>query len=116
VQTAKRPDAADGHRDQRGHPGLDSPVEQDSATGCLANIDELPGVLIARLAPTEPQVTNVTPASTAGVLIGDDQRIVARMLGQPVLRLLVKGDKEPVGHIVEYAFLRPSGFISARRS
>jgi len=90
VQTAKGSEAGDRHRDRGGHPRHDSPVDQDPATGLLANIGELLGVLILRLAPTEPQVTNVTPASTAGVLIGDHQRILARMLGEPLLRLPVE--------------------------
>jgi len=90
VQTPKGSEAADCHRDRGGHPGHDPPVEQDPAAGRLANVDELLGVLIARLAPTEPQVTDVTPASTAGVLIGDHQGILAGMLGQPLLRLLVE--------------------------
>jgi hypothetical protein len=90
VQTAKWSEAADRHRDRGGHPGHDPPIEQDPATGRLANVDELLGVLIPRLAPTEPEVTNVTPASTAGVLISDHQRIVAGMHGQPLLRLLVE--------------------------
>jgi hypothetical protein len=90
VQTAKWSEATDRHWDGGGHPGHDSPVEQDPTTGRLANVDELLGVLIARLAPTEPQVTDVTSASTASVLVGDHQRILAGMLGQPLPRLLVE--------------------------
>jgi hypothetical protein len=90
VQTPKGSEAADRHRDSGGHPGHDSPIEQNPATGCLANVDELLGVLSSRLAPTEPQVTDVTPASTARVLIGDHQGILAGMLGHPLLRLLVE--------------------------
>ncbi len=103
MQTAKGSEAADRHRDRGWHPGHDSPVEQDPATGRLANIGELLGVLISRLAPTEPQVTNVTPASTAGVLIRDHQRILAGMLGEPLLRLLVEGDRKSTNHIRGYA-------------
>src|SRR6266851_3530621 len=55
--------------------------------------------LFSRSTPTEPQVTDVTPASTAGVLMGDHQRILAGMLGQPLLRLLVKRHTERIGHI-----------------
>ena len=54
VQTAKGSDAADRHRDSAGHAGQDSPVEQDPATGYLANIDKLLGSLVPRSAPTEP--------------------------------------------------------------
>ena len=115
MQTAKRSDAADRHRDGGGHTGHDSPVEQDPATDHLANLDKLPGALVPRSAPTEPQVTDVTPASTAGVLIGDHQRILAGMLGQPLLRLLVKRQKERVGHIAEYALELSGGLISTRR-
>ncbi len=103
MQTAKGSEAADRHRDRGWHPGHDSPIEQDPATGRLPNIDEVLGVLISRLAPTEPQVTNVTPASTAGVLIGDHQRILAGMLGEPLLRLLVEGDQKGTNHIRGYA-------------
>jgi hypothetical protein len=78
-------------------------VEQDSATGNLPDIHELPGAPFPRSAPTEPQVTDVTPASTAGVLVGDHQRILARMLGQPLLRLLVTRHEECASHTAEYA-------------
>ena len=90
MQPAKGSEAADRHRDGDGHPGHDSAVQEDPATGGFANIDQLLGVLISRLAPTEPQVTDVTPASTAGVLVGDHQRILARVLGQPLFGFLVE--------------------------
>jgi hypothetical protein len=109
VQTAKGSEAAAGHRDGGGHPGHDSPVEQDPATGRLSDLDELLGVLISRVAPTELQVTDVTPASTGGVLVGDHQRILARVLGQPLLRFLVGGDKKGDHHIRRYALRRRCG-------
>ena len=40
MQSAKRSDANDRHQDGGGHPGQDSPVEQDPATDYLANIHE----------------------------------------------------------------------------
>ncbi len=85
-------------------------VEQDPAAGCLPDIHELPGVLVSRPAPTEPQVTDVTSASTAGVLVGDHQRILTRMLGEPLPGLVVKRHEEFTGHIAEYALRRPRGF------
>ena len=84
VQTAKGSDAADRNGDGGRHARQDSSVEQDSATGHLANLDKLFGLLISHSAPTEPQVTDVTAASTAGVLVGNHQCIRARMLGQPL--------------------------------
>jgi hypothetical protein len=54
VQTTKGSDAVDRHRDGGGHPGQDSAVEQDPATGDFADVNELLRVLIARSAPTEP--------------------------------------------------------------
>ena len=57
----------------------DSRVEKDAPTGHRADIDQL-GPFIASPAPTEPQVTNVTSASTARVAIGDDERILVGML------------------------------------
>jgi hypothetical protein len=109
VKATKWSDAADRDRDGGGHARKDSPIEQDPATSHLADIDQPPRVSISRSAPTEPQVTDVTPASTAGVLIGDHQRIIARMLGNPLARLLVKQHAKGIGHIAEYAPLTAGG-------
>ena len=90
MQTAKWPDAAYRYRNRARHTSHDSLVEENPATGYNPYVHELPGVLVSCSAPTEPQVTDVTPASTAGVLVSDQQRIVAGMLRQPLPRLLVK--------------------------
>jgi hypothetical protein len=103
METAKWPEAADRYRNRAGHAGQDSLVEQDPATGYHPDIHELPGILVFRPAPTEPQVTDVTPTSTARVPVGDHQRILTRMAGQPLLRLLVERHNEFTGHIAEYA-------------
>jgi hypothetical protein len=90
VQTAEWPDAADRYRNRARHARQDSLIEQDPAAGYFADLHELPRALVPRSAPTEPEVTDVTPASTASVLVSDQQRIVAGMLRQPLPRLLVK--------------------------
>ena len=111
MQTAKRADAADRNGDVDGHTGHDPSVEQDPATAHLADFDEPLRALFAHSAPPEPQVTNVTPASTAGVLIGDHEGSLARMLVEPAARLFVKRHDEVVGHVGEYALRLPGRFI-----
>lgn len=110
MQTAKRADAADRDGNVDGHTGHDPSVEQDPATAHLADFDELLGALFARSAPTEPQVTNVTPASTAGVLIGNHQGVLARMLLEPATGLFVERYDVGIGHIGEYALQLSGGF------
>jgi hypothetical protein len=75
----------------------DSRVEKDSAAGHRADVDQL-GPFIASPAPTEPQVTNVTAASTARVAVGDDERVLAGVLREPPPRPLVEFDSELVHH------------------
>ena len=94
MQSAERPDPADGDGDGERHPGGDPTVEQDRPAADLADVDQLARILILLATPTEPQVTDVTPASTARVLVGDHHRIRAGMLGQPAFGLVVEGDSE----------------------
>jgi hypothetical protein len=100
VQAAEWPEP--GNRDRNGgrHPRHNPAVEKDAPPGRLADVDQLAGVLVLAPTPTEPEVTDVTPASTARVLVGDHHRIAARVLGQPVPGLIVEGDQElhPLHH------------------
>ena len=93
MQTLKRSEATDGDRDPGRHAMPDSRVEKDSAAGHLSDIDQ-PGPFTASAAPTEPQVTNVTSASTARVAVGDDERSLIRMLVEPALGSVVEYDGE----------------------
>lgn len=97
MQTLKRSEATDGDRDPGRHAMPDSRVEKDSAAGHLSDIDQ-PGPFTASAAPTEPQVTNVTSASTARVAVGDDERIPVGMLGEPAPCSIVELDSELVHH------------------
>ena len=72
METTERLEAPGGHREPSRHVGADSPIEKDPPTGHLADIDQR-GSPIASPAPTEPQVTNVTSASTARIAVGDDE-------------------------------------------
>jgi len=47
-------------------------------------------------APTEPQVTNVTSASTARVAVGDDERVPVGVLLEPAACLVIEYDGELV--------------------
>jgi len=100
VQSAERPDPADGDGDGGRHPGGDPAVEQDRPAADLTDVDQLARILVLLATPTESEVTDVTPASTARVLVGDHHRIAARVLGQPVAGLVVEGDQElhPLHH------------------
>ena len=100
VQPTERSDAADGDGDGGRHPPDDPAVEEDPPAADRADVDQLARVLVLLATPTEPEVTDVTPASTARVLVGDHHRIAARMLGQPVAGLVVEGDQElhPLHH------------------
>ena len=94
MQAAEWSDPADGDGDRVRHPRDNPAVEEDPPAGHLADADQLVRVLILSSTPTEPEVTDVTPASTARVLIRDHHRIRARMLSQPVPCLFVEGDDE----------------------
>jgi len=100
VQPTKRSDPTDGDRDGGRHARDDPAVEEDPPAADRADVDQLARVLVLLATPTEPEVTDVTPASTARVLVGDHHRIAARMLGQPVAGLLVEGYQElhPLHH------------------
>lgn len=94
MQPTKRSDATDGDGDGGRHPRDDPAVEEDPPAAERADVDQLARILVLLATPTEPEVTDVTPASTAGVLVRDDHRIAARMLGQPVAGLVVERDQE----------------------
>lgn len=93
MQPLERSEAANRHRDRPRHARQDARVEEDSPAGRRADIDQC-GPLIASPAPTEPQVTNVTPASTARIAVGDDEGILVGMLLEPALRSIVEYDGE----------------------
>ena len=95
MQPAKRTDAANRYRDLARHPRHDSRVDKDPPAGHLPNVDQQ-GPLIASPAPTEPQVTNVTSASTACVAVGDDERVPTWVLLEPALCPIVEFDDEVV--------------------
>jgi hypothetical protein len=93
VQTLERSEATNRDGDLPSHPRHDSRVQEDAPAGHLSDIDQL-GPFIASPAPTEPQVTNVTSASTARVAIGDYERILVGVLVEPALRSIVQYDGE----------------------
>ena len=93
MQATEGAEAPDRDRDPLRHARLDFWIEQDPPAGYFANIDER-GLLVASAAPTEPQVTNVTAASTAGVAEGDDECIPAGMLIEPLPCPLVEDNGE----------------------
>lgn len=94
MQAAKRSDPANRDRDDARHAWHDSPVQQDPAPGQLADVDQVGRPLIAAPAPTEPQVTDVTPTSTSRVRERDHQRLLAGVRLQPPPCLLIQGDDE----------------------
>src|ERR1700674_682231 len=97
VQSLERSETTNGDGDLARHASQDSRVEKDAPAGHRADVDQL-GPFIASPAPTEPQVTNVTSASTARIAIGDDERIAVGMLVEPPPRPLVEYDGEVVHH------------------
>jgi hypothetical protein len=94
MEAAEGPDSGDRDRNRCRHAGKNPAVEQHSPAADLAYLDQLTGVVVLSSTPTEPQVTDVTSASTAPVLVGEHHRIRARVLGQPALGLVVDGDQE----------------------
>src|SRR5438309_1011686 len=76
-QAAEGSGAGDGHRYRGWYPADKPVVEKDSPAADLADVDQPAGVLILSPTPTEPEVTDVTAASTAGVLIRDHHGIGA---------------------------------------
>ncbi len=115
MQTAKRSESAKGDRDRSRHARHDSRVEKDPPAAYLANIDQR-GLLIASAAPTEPQVTNVTPASTARVAIGDDKRVPVGVLLEPATCLVIEHDGEFVHpEIMRLAISEPLNLDPGRR-
>ena len=99
MQAPERSEATNGDRDPLRHARHDSWVEKDPPAGHFADIDQS-GLLVASAAPTEPQVTNVTPASAAGVAVGDDERVSAGMLVEPALGLVVEDNGELIHHAI----------------
>ena len=93
MQPLKRSEATDRDRDLPRHARDYSRVEEDAPAGHRPDVDQL-GPFIASPAPTEPQVTNVTSASTARVAVGDDESILVGMLVEPALRSIVQHDGE----------------------
>ena len=100
MQAAKRSNPGDGDRDGLWHAGENPAIEKHPPPAGLADVDQPIRVLIFSPTPTEPEVTDVTAASTAGVLIRDHHRIRVRMLGQPAPGLVVEGDEKlhPLHH------------------
>lgn len=98
MQAAERSQSPNGDRNDSRHARHDASIQEQLAVGNLADVDQLVQARIAVAAPTEPEVTNVTPASTSSVLISDDERILTRVLVQPPARLLVEGDVEDLSH------------------
>jgi hypothetical protein len=98
VQAAKRPNPADGDRDHTRHPRHDPAVKQDAAPTELADVDQVGGLLVPAPAPTEPQVTDVTAASTSGVREGEHEGHLAWVLGEPSACLRVDLHDEHLHH------------------
>ena len=98
MQSPERPESPDRYRDDLRQARHDTPVQEDAAPCHLSNFDELLAIRVAVAAPTEPQVTDVTAASTSRVVVRDDERVVARVLGQPGLRRIVEHDVECPNH------------------
>ena len=108
MQAPERSEATNGDRDPLRHARHDFWVEQDPPAGHFADIDQS-GLLVASAAPTEPQVTNVTSASTAHVAIGNDERIAVGVLVEPAPRLIVEYDGEFVHHAIMTRQAGPQG-------
>ena len=107
MQTAERSESANGDRDRSRHARDDSGVEKDPPAAHFADIDQR-RLLIASAAPTEPQVTNVTPASTARVAVGDDEPIAVGVLLEPATCLVIEYDGELVHYeIMPVAISKP---------
>jgi len=100
VQAAEWPEAANRDRNGGRHARDNPAVDKDPPAARLADVDQLVGVLVIAPTPTEPEVTDVTPASTSMVGVGDHHRVGAGMLGQPVAGLVVEVDPElhPLHH------------------
>jgi len=91
MQAAEWSDPAHRDRDRVWHASHDPPVEKDPPAADLADVHQVIGALVFWTTPTEPEVTDVTPTSTAGVRVRDHHRVRAGMFGQPPLRLVVEG-------------------------
>ena len=118
MQPAEWPDAADSDRNLQRHPRQDPPVEQDGPTHHLTDVNQIFRVLLPMLAPTEPQVTNVTSASTSRLAVSDDECVATGMLLQPAVGLGVEQDDERrVGRCQEDGpdLLRVSAITSLKR-
>jgi len=99
VQALERSEATNGDRDAARHARHDLWVEKDPTAGHFADIDQV-GLVGVSVAPTEPQVTKVTSASTAGIAIGDDQGVPGGVLVEPAARLVIECDGELVHHTI----------------
>ena len=99
MQAPERANAADGDGNPARHAGHDSRIEKDPPTGQHADLDQRRPI-IPSPAPTEPQVTNVTPASAAGVAVGDDEGIPGGVLVEPAPSLVVEDNGELIHHAI----------------
>lgn len=94
MQAPEGPEAPNADRDPAGHPGHDSAVQEDAPPLDRTDRDQPRRLLFPPPAPTEPQVTNVTAASAAAILVRDDEGIGARSLPQPAEGFAVEDDLE----------------------
>jgi hypothetical protein len=94
VQAAKRPYSPNRDRDDRWQAGNDPAVEQDRPALDGPQVNESVRVIARRSAPTEPEVTYVTAASTSGLFVSDHERVVSLVLVQPGARRFVERDLE----------------------
>jgi len=99
VQAAEGSEAANGDGDPARHASHDARIEKDPPTGQHADFDQRRPI-IPSPAPTEPQVTNVTPASAAGVAVGDDEGIPGGVLVEPAPSLVVEDNGELIHHAI----------------
>ncbi len=60
----------------------DAPIQEDPTAGHVTDVDQ-GRPLVSSLAATHPHITNVPAATTPTVFVGDNERILARVLVQP---------------------------------
>ncbi|MEO6797775.1 MAG: hypothetical protein ABI401_08300 [Candidatus Dormibacter sp.] len=94
MQPTAGAEAADGYRDRLRHSRPDAAIQQDTAAGELADILQVRRPALAAPAPTDPEVTDVTPASTASISKGENERIATGVEVEPPASLLIQGDRK----------------------